>query len=91
MNHTGINLEELIEYGSKEAIIQNLKDAGCGQETIDCCLACLDSGQKKELLRRLEKHRKGLLDQVHKGQKQIDCLDYLVFQIGRCSFQSDQR
>lgn len=91
MAYTEMKLEELIAYGSREAIIENLKDAGCSQETIDCCLACLDSGQKKELLKRLEKHRKGLLDQVRKGQKQIDCLDYLVFQIGRCSFQSDQQ
>ena len=69
---------------SVQAVIQNLKDAGCSQETIDCCLACLDTGRKKELLERLEKHRKGILDKIHKGQKQIDCLDYLVFQIGRC-------
>ncbi|MBS6281386.1 MAG: hypothetical protein KH449_11550 [Lachnospiraceae bacterium] len=84
MDPTETKLEELIAYGSKAAIIQNLKDAGCSQETIDCCLACLDTGRKKELLERLEKHRKGILDKIHKGQKQIDCLDYLVFQIGRC-------
>lgn len=90
MDHKEIKLEELIAYGSKAAIIQNLKDAGCSHETIDCCLACLDTGQKKELLKRLEKHRKGLLGKVHRGQKQIDCLDYLVFQIGKCSFPSDK-
>lgn len=91
MIRTETKLEELIAYGSKAAIVQNLKDAGCSQETIDCCLACLEAGQKEELLKRLEKHRKGLLEQVHKGQKQIDCLDYLVFQIGRCSFSPDER
>lgn len=80
----GTKLEQLIAYGSKAAIVQNLKDAGCSQKTIACCLACLDAGQKKELLERLEKHRKGLLDKVREGEKQIDCLDYLVFQIGRC-------
>ncbi len=90
MDGEEIKLEQLIAYGSKAAIIQNLKDAGCSQETISCCLACLDTGQKGELLKRLEKHRKGLLDKVHKGQKQIDCLDYLVFQIGKCSFSSDE-
>lgn len=84
MDPTETKLEELIAYGSKAAIIQNLKDAGCSQEMIDCCLACLDTGRKKELLERLEKQRKGILDKIHKGQKQIDCLDYLVFQIGRC-------
>ena len=72
------------------AIIQNLKDAGCSQETIDCCITCLDMGQKEELLKRLDKHRKGLLDKVHEGEKQIDCLDYLVFQIGRSSFSHDE-
>lgn len=91
MYSTEIKLEELIAYGSKAAIIQNLKDAGCSQETIDCCLACLDTEQKTELLKRLEQHRKGLLDKVHKGQKQIDCLDYLVFQIERCSFPYEKR
>ena len=89
MDHREIKLEYLIAYGSKAAIVQNLKDAGCSQETIDCCLACLDTGQKQELLKRLEKHRKGLLEKVHKGEKQIDCLDYLVFQIERCSFPPD--
>ena len=84
MKDMGTKLEQLISYGSKAAIVQNLKDAGCSQETIACCLACLDAGQKKELLERLEKHRKGLLDKVSEGEKQIDCLDYLVFQIGRC-------
>ncbi len=80
-----IKLEQLIAYGSKSAIIQNLKDAGCSQETIKCCLSCLDMGKKAELLKRLENHRKGLLEKVHEGEKQIDCLDYLVFQIDRCS------
>lgn len=84
MDDKGIRLEKLIEYGSKEAIIQNLKDAGCGQDTVECCIACLDHGKKTELLQRLENHRKGLLRKVHEGEKQIDCLDYLVYQIDRC-------
>lgn len=85
MADTKIKPEQLIAYGSKEAIIQNLKDAGCSQDTVECCLFCLEHGKKEELLKRLEKHRKGLLDEVHEGEKQIDCLDYLVFQIDRCS------
>lgn len=84
MDDNGIKLEKLLQYGSKEAIIQNLKDAGCGYDTISCCLACLEQGKKNELLRRLEEHRKGLLCKVHEEEKQIDCLDYLVYQIRRC-------
>ena len=84
MDDKRIELEKLIQYGSEDAIIQNLKDAGCSQEVISCCIACLNHGKKDELLKRLEEHRKGLLHKVHEGEKQIDCLDYLVYQIHRC-------
>lgn len=95
MDDKGIKLEKLIEYGSKEAVVQNLEDAGCAPDTIECCIVCLEQGRKKELLRQLEEHRTGLLNKVHKTkylsenlfsleEKQIDCLDYLVYQIGRC-------
>ena len=47
MEGAEIKLEELSVYGSRAAIIQNLKDAGCSQETIDGCLACLNKRQKK--------------------------------------------
>lgn len=90
MSGTEMKLEQLLAYGSRAAIIQNLKDAGCSQETINCCLSCLDMGKKTELLKRLENHRKGLLEKVHQGEKQIDCLDYLVFQIDRCSLKKEE-
>lgn len=90
MANENTKLEQLIAYGSRAAIIQNLKDAGCSQEIVECCIHCLDMGKKAELLKRLESHRKGLLDKVHEGEKQIDCLDYLVFQIERCSLEADK-
>lgn len=84
MEERKIELERLIAYGSKEAVIQNLKDAGCAPDIIECCMACMEQGKKKELLKRLEDHRKGLLNKVHEEEKHIDCLDYLVYQIRRC-------
>lgn len=89
MDTKGIGLEKLIEYGSREAVIQNLKDAGCAQDIIECCIACMEQGKKNELLRRLEEHRKGLLHKVHEEEKHIDCLDYLVYQIRRCESKID--
>ena len=83
-------LEQLIAYGSRAAIIQNLRDAGCSQEIVECCIHYLDMGKKGELLKRLEDHRQKLLDKVHEGEKQIDCLDYLVFQIERCFLEADK-
>ncbi len=83
MEKKGIELEKLIEYGSREAVIQNLKDAGCAPDIIECCIACMEQGKKKELLKRLSDHRNGLLHKVHEEEKHIDCLDYLVYQIRR--------
>ena len=82
MDTKGIELEKLIEYGSREAVIQNLN-------IIECCIACMEQGKKNELLKRLEEHRKGLLHKVHEEEKHIDCLDYLVYQIGRCERKID--
>lgn len=66
---------------SKEAIEQNLKDAGCDCDTITCFMNCNEKGYKDEQKYLLAKHRKKLLEQVHESQKCIDCLDYLVYQI----------
>lgn len=66
---------------STEAIIQNLKDAGCDSEIIENFLADLQKGKETNGLKRLAAHRKNLLDSMHREQKCIDCLDYLVYQM----------
>lgn len=67
----------------KETVIQNLKDAGCDPDTIEDFLLYFDEGQKEKQLELLERHRKQLLNIVHKEEKRIYCLDYLVYQIKR--------
>ncbi len=67
--------------GDKEAIIQNLRDAGCDEKTCTSVACDLTEGRTKEGLEALKQHRRELLDHVHKGQKCIDCLDYLVYQV----------
>ena len=83
MDGKGIKLEDLTQYGTKEAVVQNLEDAGCTLDTIECCIACMEQGKKNDLLKRLEEHRTSLLNKVHEEEKHIDCLDYLVYQIRR--------
>lgn len=61
-------------------LYQNLIDAGCGEEMIRQCVLLAQGGRKAEMLRLLSHHKKALLDAVHLSQKQIDCLDYLVYQ-----------
>lgn len=66
---------------SVESIIQNLKDAGCDSETIEKFMADLQKGKEVNSLKLLAEHRKKLLESLHKDQKCIDCLDYLVYQM----------
>lgn len=68
---------------SREAVFQNLKDAGCSPDTIKVFLLYFDEGKKDKQLALLEKHRKKLLDTVHKEEKKIYCLDYLTYQISK--------
>lgn len=63
-------------YGS---IYQNLIDAGCSQQMVECCMALIQEKDMPELFKQLSTHRQYLLDQVHVYQKEIDCLDYLIY------------
>lgn len=60
---------------------QNLIDAGCGLELTQWCVALTQGEKTAEVLRILSRHRQTLLDMVHQGEKQIDCLDYLIYTI----------
>lgn len=65
----------------RELLLQNLKDAGCGQHMIESCVALFQQENTLEMKRLLAKHRRELLEAVHVHQKEIDCLDYLVFRL----------
>lgn len=65
----------------QERTIQNMKDAGCSEDTIKRFLFCYQAGDIKGELKVLSNHRQAILDEIHRGQKEIDCLDYLVYQI----------
>lgn len=66
---------------SENAIIQNLVDAGCGQEFISEFMEDLRKDNISKDLKLLAAHRRSLLDNLHKEQKRIDCLDYLVYRM----------
>ena len=62
---------------------QHLIDAGCSQATAQQCVALARGEKKADLLRLLSHHRAALLDAVHANPKRIDCLDYLLYRIGK--------
>ncbi len=70
-------------YNSEQDIIQNLKDAGCDDKQIQELQELYEQGQKEKMHKILEKHRKNILDKVHKNEKQIDCIDYFIYQMER--------
>lgn len=64
-----------------QLLIRNLKDAGCPEADIQRFLKLGQAGKQQEQLRLLSIHRANLLNQLHISQRQIDCLDYLVYQM----------
>ena len=67
----------------ENAMIQNLVDAGCDKDTITVFIDELKEGKTANGLKLLAAHRRCLLDHLHKDQKRIDCLDYLVYTLTR--------
>lgn len=64
---------------SKDAITQNLRDAGCPEDFIRRFLASLTSGTPAEQERLLDQERRCILEKVHDEQKRLDCFDYLRY------------
>ena len=62
---------------------QNLVDAGCDPQTVTCCMEGFRKSNQLEIERLLKQQRKKLLGDIHAGQKQLDCLDYLLYQLDR--------
>lgn len=70
-------------------VMLNLKAAGFEKAAMEEYLACWQRGAVKEQLELLSKQRGILLDRVHGAEKQIDCLDYLAYQIKKGSVTNE--
>ena len=62
-------------------VLQNLKDAGCTDEMVEEFMALQDNDDEEQQIQLLSGHRKHLLEKLHREEKQIDCLDYLLYQM----------
>lgn len=60
-------------------ITENLKDAGLNDKQIQDFFN--KSNDTKSQLCILSRHRRILLDIIHKYQKELDCLDFLVYEM----------
>ncbi len=58
---------------------ESLIDAGCDEKTTEQCMALAKEHKQADILPLLSAHRASLLNTVHTSQRQIDCLDFLVY------------
>ncbi len=63
----------------ESATVRNLTDAGCGCDFVSRFIELGRRGEDGEQNRMLSRHRAELLGQLHESQRQIDCLDFLIY------------
>ena len=71
----------MINNAMIRAVMQNLRDAGCDTKTVVRFMELEEEGDIRGQLDLLATHRRRLLDRLHKEERYIDCLDYLVYQM----------
>lgn len=72
------------EQNKDNSLIQNLEDAGCSSEEIRDYIQYDKEGLERNKICLLIKQRKYLLNCIHETQKQLDCLDYLLYKVKVC-------
>lgn len=65
----------------REDVLLTLKDAGCSPQAAESILEMLLSGSQERGLKLLAEQRRALLEEIHRRQRCLDCLDYLVYRI----------
>lgn len=71
------------QAGENNGLYQNLLDAGCTAEAASRYAKLAEEGAWNRLLRALAEQKKYLLSALHRSEKQIDCLDFLVYEINK--------
>lgn len=65
----------------RNALLQNLSDAGLCSEEIERFLCCNTQNKRAAQLKILTEYRGKLLGTVQAGQEKLYCLDYLIRQL----------
>lgn len=69
----------------KEAVRDNLRDAGCPSEAIEKFMRLGEEDKTAEQAALLAGHRAALLLALHESQRKIDCLDFLTFKMTKAA------
>ncbi len=64
---------------SEKDLVRALHDAGCDDTTIKKFIET--KGRKKDMLRLLQDQRVNILNILHPVQRQLECIDFLIYKI----------
>jgi hypothetical protein len=62
----------------QEQLIQGLSDAGCSVETVERIRSLYETGNYDEMLHQMKVQRCVLIDEMHKSQRKVDRMDFLI-------------
>ena len=66
-----------------ETILNNLSDAGCGDEELQKARQLYEAGDTEALIRYFRKCRCNLMEKLHESQRKVDRLDFLIRQTAK--------
>ena len=72
---------EMVTARTEQGTIENLRDAGCDEKTIQDFILAVKQGDEVTKQNILNRHRAGLVHTLNAVKKNIDCLDYLAYQL----------
>lgn len=67
----------------EDRFIKNLQDVGIDKETLKIALKYYKEKNKIKELQLLTKERYILLEKIHDLENQMNCLDYLIFELNK--------
>lgn len=66
-----------------EMIAMNMLAAGCSPDDIERVRAMYEAGLDGDIVKCLRRCRCDLMDELHKTQRRVDCMDVLIRQAER--------
>lgn len=64
--------------GHENTVKNNLQDAGCSDKSVTLVDRLYQAGRLSDALHEMKMIRCDLIDELHRSQRKVDCLDYLI-------------
>ncbi len=63
-----------------QAVRENLLDAGCAEASVQTVERMMTAGRLEDALHQMRVLRCDLVDELHRSQRRVDCIDHLIRQ-----------